>query len=154
MHPTDLLTLSQKLAHDKTLQGVNGCGPRFGKEKIVENLAADDKALHRQHPTRQGVVQFIATQVDRRSARVWAAENNAGNSRPRQVAHLPKQPQLVEDGHRLAGEGVAADLVAGEALLVQQQSRQPVALRIQRGRGTGWTAADDDEVVSLHVARK
>ena len=123
---------------------MGGHSPRFSKKKIVENLAADDKALHRQHPTSQSVVQFITTQVDRRSARVWAAEDNAGNSRPRQVAHLLKQPQLVEDGHRLAREGVTADLVAGEALLVQQQSRQPVALRVQRGRGTGRTAADDD----------
>ena len=89
-------------------------------------------------------MQLIAAQVDGRGGLVWAAEDNAGNSRPRQVAHLLKQPQLVEDGHRLAREGVTADLVAGEALLVQQQSRQPVALRVQRGRGTGRTAADDD----------
>ena len=99
-------------------------------------------------------MQLVAAQVNGRGGRVWAAEDNAGNGRPRQVAHLLKQPQLVEDRHRLARESVAADFVAGEALLVQQQSRQPVALRVQRGRGTGRTAADDDEVVSLHVARK
>ena len=123
---------------------MGGCDPRLGKEKVVENLAADDKALHRQYPTSQGVVQLIAAQVNGRSGRVWAAEDNTGNGRPRQIAHLRKKPQLVKDGHRLAREGVAADLVAGEALLVQQQSRQPVALRIQRGCGTGRTAADDD----------
>ena len=42
------------------------------------------------------------------------AEHCAG-----QLPHLFEQSEVVEDGHRLPGDGVAADLVAGKSLFLQ-----------------------------------
>src|SRR5690606_28742104 len=52
------------------------------------------------------------------------------------------------DGAR--GEAVTADLLPGEAGLLQHQHVEPGACEVEGGRGTGGTGADDDDVgVSL-----
>ena len=132
-HPADEPGFGHQVGNSKALPAVvRGLFGLLEKEP-VEVPAADNEPL-------RDLVEATLLEVDHQLGVPGTGEDNAGDGGPGQLADTVQQVQLAQDGHRLAREGVAADLIAGEGSLVQQQAPQAVAPGVQGRRRPGGSA--------------
>jgi hypothetical protein len=122
---------------------------RVFEQEVVEDMPADDKANAGQHGASQLVAISVTGQIYVRILVLGTAKDDVPDLGPGQPFDLLKQSELVQYGHRLSGERIAANFVSRKLLFLEKERRQSALLGVDGGYGAGGTGTDDNQIVQL-----